>query len=185
MGHRLSKIYTRTGDDGSTGLAGNIRLSKDHPRIHAIGDIDELNCQLGIVLCHIKDAPLTDLFQSIQQTLFDFGGELAMPEYQGLNDDHIETLEQHIDQLNNTLPPLKEFILPGGNTASAHCHLARAVCRRAERKLITLNNTDSLRPTLITYINRLSDLLFVVARVLSRTTSPEEPQWHPAAKPDH
>ncbi len=182
MGHRLSKLYTRTGDDGTTGLAGNQRVAKDHPRICAIGDIDELNSSIGVLLCQSLDDALRSVLTEIQHRLFDLGGELAMPEYRVLEQAHIDALESLIDEYNAILPPLKEFILPGGEPAAAHCHLARAVCRRAERSLATLQQQENMRGEPGKYLNRLSDLLFVLARILNRSAGGQEPQWQSATK---
>jgi len=167
MGNRLSKIYTRTGDDGTTGLSGGRRITKDSARMKAIGTVDELNSHLGLLASlNIPPAIYKHLI-SIQHDLFDIGGELAMPEFTAITATHIESLEQQLDQLNNNLPPLKEFILPGGNTETASCHIARSVCRRAERCCVTLHREENLRSELLQYLNRLSDLLFVIARVLA------------------
>lgn len=180
MGHRLSKIYTRTGDDGSTGLAGTARLSKDDARIEAIGAVDELNSVIGLLLAESLPQDARALLVSIQHRLFDLGGELAMPEYQTLGDAETARLESAIDSWNAALPPLKEFILPGGCRAAATCHLARAVCRRAERALVHLHRSAALRPALLHYVNRLSDVLFVLARVLNREAGMEVTYWQKA-----
>lgn len=167
MGHRLTKIYTRTGDDGATGLSDGIRVSKTHPRIEAIGEVDELNSVLGVLLAQGLDEPLAAPLTEVQHRLFDLGGELSMPEYQAVTAADVEALEQTIDTLNAVLAPLKDFVLPGGSATAATCHLARAVCRRAERRIVALAAAEPLRPTLAMYLNRLSDLLFVMARVLA------------------
>jgi cob(I)alamin adenosyltransferase len=175
---RLTKIVTRKGDDGTTSLDGRHRISKDTARIEAIGEIDELNSVIGMVLTSepaiiaIRNALL-----KVQQDLFDLGGELCLPDRPAITTDKILRLENWVNEWNNTLPPLKEFILPGGNLASATCHLARTVCRRAERRLVTLHSQDTLSADLLRYINRLSDMLFVAARVIAGTTSSEEAMW--------
>jgi len=167
MGNRLSKIYTRTGDDGTTGLASGTRINKDSVRMEAIGSIDELNSYIGILTSHPVPADIHKLLIVIQHDLFDIGGELAMPQYTVIKPAHIKTLEQNLDQFNKDLPPLKEFILPGGNIKTATCHVARSICRRAERRCIALHRAENLRSEVLQYLNRLSDLLFVIARVLA------------------
>lgn len=181
MGHRLTKIYTRTGDDGSTGIAANSRVQKDDARIEAIGEVDELNSVLGLLLTEPLPEDARTLLVRIQHRLFDLGGELAMPEYQTLNVADTAALETAIDHWNETLPPLKEFILPGGSLAGACCHMARTVCRRAERRLVQLHHIAPQRPEVLRYLNRLSDLLFVLARVLNREAGMEVVYWQ---KPD-
>jgi cob(I)alamin adenosyltransferase len=179
MGYRLSKIYTRTGDQGSTGLGDGQRVHKDSPRIEAIGTVDELNCLLGVLLAQGVPAPIGELLTRIQHHLFDLGGELAMPAHLAMTADKTELLEQQLDQLNEALPPLKEFILPAGNLPCAHCHHARSVCRRAERRLLHLarQKDEEINPECLKYLNRLSDLLFVMARVLARQNGGEEIYW--------
>ncbi|HET7358852.1 MAG TPA: cob(I)yrinic acid a,c-diamide adenosyltransferase, partial [Rhodanobacteraceae bacterium] len=168
MGNRLSKIYTRTGDDGSTGLGDGSRVAKDSARVTAYGTVDEANCTIGLVLaCEVPDDVRT-LLTAIQHQLFDLGGELCIPGHAAIQDADIERLEQHLDAFNAPLPPLKEFILPGGGEAAARCHLARTVVRRAEREAVALARLEDVRPQAVRYLNRLSDLLFVVARVLAR-----------------
>lgn len=169
MGYRLSKIYTRTGDDGSTGLADGARVSKASAVVEAMGAVDELNCQLGVLLA--QPGLLADeqaQLKRVQHELFELGGELAMPEYQVLTDESVARLEEELDARNTALPPLTNFILPGGGPASAQAHLARAVCRRAERELVVLAEQERIRPELLHYLNRLSDWLFVAARTLAR-----------------
>lgn len=177
MGHRLSKIVTRTGDDGSTGLGDGRRVPKDSPRIEAIGTVDELNCALGA----LRAQPLALGEQAglleIQQELFDLGGELAVPGATLIDDSRIERLELAIERLNAELPALKEFVLPGGNAAAAACHTARAVCRRAERCCWALARIEPVAPPLLRYLNRLSDLLFVLARTLARADGGSEILW--------
>lgn len=177
MGHRLTKIYTRTGDDGSTGLDAHTRLPKDDARIEAMGEIDELNSALGMLLTEPLPEEARKLLVGIQHRLFDLGGELAMPEYQTLSGTDTSALETAIDHWNESLPPLKEFILPGGSRAGSQCHVARTICRRAERRLVHLNHSISQRPEMLRYLNRLSDLLFVLARVLNREAGMEAVYW--------
>lgn len=183
MGHRLSKIYTRTGDDGTTGLGDGSRIDKDHLRMESIGDVDELNSFIGLLLTEIAaDDPFSALLARIQHDLFDLGGELAVPGYTLVDAQRIGELEESLDQLNEDLPPLKNFILPSGSRAAAQCHLARAVCRRAERGLVALNKTEQINDTSRQYLNRLSDFLFVMARLLARRDGGEEILWLPADK---
>lgn len=177
MGNRITKIYTRTGDNGDTGLADGTRLRKDHPRIIAMGDIDELNSAIGIVRCQPLPENIDHILLRIQHQLFEIGGELAIPGHECINNEHILQLERHIDQLNEPLPPLKEFILPGGSPASAHCHLARAICRRAERQLIALNQVEPCSEFSLHYLNRLSDLLFVMCRTINKATDYSDVYW--------
>lgn len=167
MGHRLSRIYTRTGDNGTTGLGNGKRVAKDCARIEAYGTVDELNSAIGVVLAikTISKSVRTILVQ-IQHDLFDLGAELSVPGYQVITDEHIALLEKSIDQFNLELPYLKEFILPGGSPGAATCHLARTICRRAERRVISLQRQDFINPLALTYLNRLSDLLFVLARAI-------------------
>lgn len=178
MGHRLSKIYTRKGDDGSTSLDGKQRLPKNNIRIEVIGTLDELNSAIGFLLTQRPFHPEVFTFlRQVQQDLFDMGGELCPPHHPVIHAEKISWLENTLDAWNETLPPLKEFILPGGNASSAACHLARTVCRRAERHLVTLNQQEKISPDILRYINRLSDVLFVAARVLSREDHAEEVLW--------
>lgn len=178
MGNRLSKIVTRTGDTGTSGLADGSRLPKAHPRFAAIGDVDELNCQVGVLLAAGVPHDLARVLEPIQHTLFNLGGQLAVPKMTLLEAQHVADLEQHIDTLNADLPPLKEFVLPRGSQATAAAHVARAVCRRAERSLWALIDTDDTVPALLAqYLNRLSDLLFIVARHLARADNPDEATW--------
>lgn len=180
MGNRLSKIYTRTGDDGTTGLGDGARIAKNSARIAAIGDIDELNSQLGVVLAaaHLP-APFHPLLTAIQHELFELGGELSIPGYTRITDAMVLRLEHMLDTLNEPLPPLKEFILPGGSEAAARCHVARAVCRRAERGLVTLAQTETVSPAALHYLNRLSDLLFVMCRAINRALEQPDVLWSP------
>lgn len=178
MGNRLSKIYTRTGDDGSTGLADGSRVAKSALRIEALGTVDEVNSHLGMLIELLPaDDELTPLLKRIQHHLFDLGGEFAIPGSQMITDTHIEWLEQSLDGYNNSLPPLKNFILPGGSQPAAQCHLARAVCRRAERVVVALAAEETINPGARQYLNRLSDVLFVIARVLARRQGAQEVLW--------
>ena len=178
MGNRLSKIYTRTGDDGTTGLADGNRIAKDALRVEALGTVDELNCHIGVLIETLEaDDTLVDALRRIQHHLFDLGGECAIPGSAAISDGHIQWLEQTLDQHNEALPPLKNFILPGGSPAAAQCHLARAVCRRAERILVALGHEDTMNHLSRHYLNRLSDLLFVFARVLARRSGAREILW--------
>ena len=177
MGHRLSRIYTRTGDDGTTGLGDGSRLGKDHIRIEAIGTVDELNSVIGLVRAQPLSSDCAQILPHIQHDLFDLGGELATPSLQMITARHVTFLEQALDALNAGLMPLKEFILPGGILAAAHCHHARTVCRRAERSLIHLHTSQAVNPASLGYINRLSDLLFVMARHLNKQAQVPDILW--------
>lgn len=177
VGNRLSKIYTRTGDDGTTGLGDGSRVPKDSLRVEAYGTVDELNSAVGIVLAQDLPALVADLLVAIQHELFDLGGELCIPGMAMIGDADVERLERSLDALNEDLPPLKDFILPGGGAAAAHCHLARTICRRAERVTLALARVETVRPEVVRYLNRLSDLLFVVARVLARGSGHGEVLW--------
>ncbi len=178
MGNRLSKITTRTGDDGETGLGDGSRCGKDDIRIQCIGETDELNSWIGMLRAALPDEDeLQPLLSQIQHDLFDVGGELAMPGYTALNADMIAGLDAVLDKLNATLPPMKDFILPGGNEAAARCHLARTTARRSERSVVTLMRRDDINPLILQYLNRLSDLLFVLARVLARRNGGAEVLW--------
>ena len=177
MANRLSKIYTRTGDQGTTGMADGSRVEKHSLRVQAIGDVDELNSVLGIVISQCAQSKIKNVLVTIQHDLFNLGGQLALPEHSLVSAARVSWLEQTLDELNAELPPLKEFILPGGGVAAAHCHLARAVCRRAERTMVSLAQEFHLSDDLKAYINRLSDLLFVACRVLSRESGEPEVYW--------
>ena len=168
MGNRLTKIYTRKGDDGSTGLASGERVGKDCLLIKAQGDLDELNSNIACVRAYNNDNHIEELLVAVQHHLFNVGGELSAPQCDLTSAGDIEWLERWIDYFNADLPPLKEFILPGGEAAVAHCHVARTVCRRAERNLVEWSREHSVRAELIQYINRLSDFLFVLARVMEK-----------------
>jgi cob(I)alamin adenosyltransferase len=178
MGNRLSKIYTKTGDDGSTGLGDGTRVSKDSARVIAYGTVDEANSAIGLVLAGDVPEPVRKILVSVQHHMFDLGGELCIPGHAAIFDADIEHLEKTLDTFNADLPPLKDFILPGGDLAAAHCHLARTICRRAEREVVTLSHHDAVRPEAIRYLNRLSDLLFVIARVLARASGHGEVLWN-------
>lgn len=179
MGNRLSKIYTKTGDDGTTGLGVNERIAKDSLRIQAIGDIDELNSNVGVLIESLpKDSQHTEALRQIQHDLFDLGGELAMPEYSLLDEHIVDQIEALIDQHNESLEPLKNFILPGGTASAATTHVCRAVCRRAERTLVTFNHQETHPHALAQrYLNRLSDYLFVLARIVVKEENAEEILW--------
>ena len=177
MAKRLTRIYTRTGDDGTTGLAGGERLPKEHARIEAIGDVDELNCAIGLLRAAALDADVDAPLEAAQHRLFDLGGELSMPGTGLVGAERTREIEQTLDRFNAALPPLEEFVLPGGNEAAARCHLARAICRRAERALLRLARAEPVNPPSVTYLNRLSDLLFVLARVLARRDGGVEVTW--------
>ena len=178
MGNRLTKLYTKTGDDGTTGLGDGSRTTKDSARIEAVGTIDELNSWIGLLLAELpEDEPLIEPLTEIQHRLFDLGGELAVPGFQLIQSQMVTNLEVLCDQLNEELPPLKEFILPGGSTSAGLCHMARAVARRAERVIVTLSKDESIGDDLKRYINRLSDVLFVMARQLARRDGGQEVFW--------
>jgi cob(I)alamin adenosyltransferase len=178
VGHRLSKIYTRTGDDGTTGLGDGTRVRKDSARVEAYGTVDELNSALGVVLATPGlPADVAHCLSEVQHDLFDLGGELCIPSHVLTSDAHVERLEQTLDRLNETLPPLQDFVLPGGSPAAAACHLARAICRRAERRVWTLAAVETAPPAAARYLNRLSDLLFVIARTLARHEGGAEVLW--------
>ncbi len=178
MGNRLSKIYTRTGDDGTTGLGDGSRVPKDDARVEAYGSVDECNSAIGVVLAVARlPADVRDVLVTVQHELFDLGGELCIPGHRAIQADQVARLEKTLDGFNESLPPLKEFILPGGGTAAAACHLARAICRRAERRAWTLARAQAVAAEPLQYLNRLSDLLFVIARVLARQESGSEVLW--------
>jgi cob(I)alamin adenosyltransferase len=178
MGHRLSKIYTRTGDDGTTGLANGERVDKCDDRVDAFGTVDETNSALGLLLAEPElPAAIRASLTRIQHELFELGAELSLPGYLQIGAGHVARLEHELDALNEDLPPLKEFVLPGGNRAAAICHLARTICRRAERRAFAVAKTASVNAELLRYLNRLSDLLFVMARCLARLHGGEEVLW--------
>ena len=179
MGNRLSKIYTRTGDDGTTGLGDGSRVPKDSVRVEAYGTVDELNSAVGVLLAvpGLPPAASARLTQ-VQHELFDLGGELCIPGHRLITGEQVTQLEQALDGFNEALPPLKEFILPGGGPAAAACHLTRTIARRAERRVWALARVEAVRPEVTQYLNRLSDLLFVLARVLARHELGTEVPWH-------
>jgi cob(I)alamin adenosyltransferase len=178
MGNRLSRIYTRTGDDGSTGLGDGMRVPKEHLRVEAYGTVDEANSAIGVVLA-IPDLPadVVNCLTAVQHQLFDLGGELCLPGHRAITGEDVTQLEQMLDRFNEPLPPLKDFILPGGGRAAAACHLARTIARRAERRVWSLARVESVAPEVPQYLNRLSDLLFVIARVLARHEHGSEVLW--------
>jgi len=178
MGNRLSKIYTRTGDNGTTGLGDGVRVAKDDIRIETFGTVDEANSIIGMILA-VKNIPddIRACLIEVQHELFDLGGELSMPGYRAIEQKHVDRLEHVLDVFNDNLPPLKEFILPGGGTATAACHLARTVVRRAERHAWTLARRETVPGEITKYLNRLSDLLFVVSRLLARHEGGSEVLW--------
>lgn len=177
MGNRLSKIYTRTGDDGTTGMADGSRIAKDSLVMQAIGDIDELNSHIGVLLANDLPGSLRAVLVEVQHDLFNLGGQLSMPEYALITQKEIDFIEAAIDQYNADLPALKEFILPAGSMAVAQCHVCRSVCRRAERMIVSLAATEKIAPELQQYSNRLSDMLFVFARVIARDSGDGEVFW--------
>ena len=184
MGNRLSKIYTRTGDDGSTGLGDGSRVPKDSARVAAYGTVDELNSAIGMVLASEGVPPeVHEALTQVQHELFDLGGELCIPGMAMVQDADIARLESVLDGFNEPLPPLKDFILPGGGMAAACCHLARTVCRRAEREVIALAREEAVRPQVQRYLNRLSDLLFGICRVLARAGGHGEVIWQHERRP--
>jgi cob(I)alamin adenosyltransferase len=178
MANRLSKIYTRTGDGGTTGLADGSRVDKDCGRVETMGDVDELNTLIGNVLLHPLPEGAEDCLTDVQHALFDIGGEMAIPGHSSVTERHVAFLEEVLDKFNDELPPLKEFVLPGGGAAAVACHMARAVCRRAERQMVRLARAEPLNESSQRYLNRLSDLLFVLARVCARADHGEV-YWQP------
>lgn len=189
MGKRLTKIYTRTGDRGETGLGDGSRIPKTHARVGAMGDIDELNAHLGIVSEQLKGTsvealtPLTRFLDWLQHRIFDLGGEVSIPGFQLIHDNHIYRIEIELDQMNDELAPLENFIIPGGSILIAQCHVARSVCRRAERSLIKLGETDAVNPPGLRFLNRLSDFLFVLARYCALKTEQPEHLWQKDDEP--
>lgn len=177
MGHRLSKITTRTGDAGETGLGDGSRVSKDSLRIVAIGEVDELNSVLGMLAAEPLPVTARETVLRLQHDLFDLGGELSIPGYHLVTDEHVRRVEALIERFNASLPPLKEFILPGGSRAAATAHLARTVCRRAERAVVALGRDAAVSETSRIYLNRLSDLLFILGRTLNRDAGLADVQW--------
>lgn len=179
MGHRLSKIYTRTGDTGETGLGDGARVPKDNPRIAALGEVDELNSALGVLLAEALPDAVRDELVNVQHDLFDLGGDLSIPGRESMTTAQIARLERKLDQFNAQLAPLKEFILPGGARTAALAHLARTVCRRAERALVALGRSENVSDVARIYLNRLSDLLFVLGRTLNRAAGRDDVLWQP------
>ncbi len=177
MGKRLTQVATRTGDDGTTGLGNNTRVSKNSGRPHAMGDVDELNSHIGLLLCEVLPEDVRELLIDIQHQLFNLGGELAMPGFDVLKDDALVQLDAALAHYNQTLPGLQEFILPAGTRAAAQAHVCRTVARRAERAVVALQESETMRPAPRQYLNRLSDLLFVLSRVLNRMDGGQEVYW--------
>ncbi|WP_373387331.1 cob(I)yrinic acid a,c-diamide adenosyltransferase [Pseudomonas alcaligenes] len=192
MGYRLSKIYTKTGDKGETGLADGRRVGKDHPRVEAMGELDNLNSQLGLLLADLAEQQsqwpglreIGEVLAPCQHRLFDLGGELAMPDYQALQENEVQRLEEAIDRWNEELGPLENFILPGGSRLIAQAHVCRSLARTAERRCQHLNAVEPLRPVGMAYVNRLSDLLFVAARLIARRQGIGEVLWQAARQDD-
>lgn len=178
MGKRISKVMTKTGDQGETGLGDRSRVGKDSLRIHVLGDVDELNSVVGLVLAHyLKADDISAVLSQVQNDLFDLGGECAIPETELVTEEHVVNLEKKLQEFNKDLPELKEFILPGGCVAGAQCHVARTVCRRAERSFVTLSQQEKTNPQSLKYLNRLSDLLFVIARLINKREGQSESFW--------
>ena len=177
MGNRLSKLYTRTGDDGTSGLSGGERIAKNHERMNAMGAVDELNSVIGLLICKLDDSELEKLFTAIQHDLFNIGGEISMPGQSFIKAEKISSLEAHIDKFNESVEPLKDFILPGGSEAASVCHMARSIARRAERDVVTLHQQEDVCDTTRQYLNRLSDLLFVVARIINLRLGQGDVLW--------
>lgn len=183
MGKRLSKIYTKTGDKGETGLGDGSRIAKTHPRVEAMGSVDELNSIVGVLveeLLQEKQPELTEVaefLRSLQHRIFDLGGEISIPGFEIVNADHVKAIEENLDALNEHLDPLENFILPGGSHVIANCHMARAICRRAERNVIALAEVETVNTAALEFLNRLSDYLFVVARSTARITGIDEVLW--------
>ncbi len=180
MGQRLTQIATRTGDDGSTGLGDNTRVSKDSLRVQAMGDVDELNSHIGLLLCEEMSAPVRALLVHIQHQLFNLGGELSIPGFELLQEDAVLALDQALAEHNASLPRLQEFILPAGTRGAALAHVCRTVARRAERSVVALGRTEPVRDAPRHYLNRLSDLMFVLARVLNRLHGGDDVYWNSA-----
>ncbi len=188
MANRLSKIYTRTGDNGTTGLGDGTRVAKDSLRVIAMGDVDELNSVIGLMLCVAIPERVAAVLVQIQHDLFNLGGEICMPKTETksfalIKAERVTALETILDEFNDTLPALKEFILPGGSRAASYCHLARTVCRRAERTMTTLNSHEKITEISLQYINRLSDLLFVLCRILNKDAGVPDVLWQYDNKP--
>jgi cob(I)alamin adenosyltransferase len=177
MGHRLSKITTRTGDAGETGLGDGSRVPKDSARIGALGEVDELNSVIGLLLAEPVPDTVRDALLGVQHDLFDLGGELSIPGFSALTARQVQRLESLVETFNRDLPPLKEFILPGGARPAALAHLGRTVCRRAERTVVGLARAEQVSEAARVYLNRLSDLLFVIGRVLNRHAGVGDVLW--------
>jgi len=177
MGKRLTRIATRTGDDGTTGLGDGSRVQKNANRIAAMGDVDELNSTLGVLAAEPLPEAVAAALLRIQHDLFDLGGELSIPGFENLKEDSVARLDEWLDTFNAELPRLQEFILPGGSRPAALAHVSRTVCRRAERSVVTLGQSDAIRPLLRHYLNRLSDLLFVLARTINRAEGGQDVLW--------
>jgi cob(I)alamin adenosyltransferase len=184
MGNRLSKIATRTGDDGTTGLGDGSRVTKNSLRVHAMGDVDELNSHLGLLLCEDLPPQLREELVSIQHDLFDLGGELCIPGYSLITDVHVTRLDSLLEKYNADLPPLKDFILPAGARAAALAHVCRTICRRAERAIVALDKSEPVNANPRRYMNRLSDLMFVLSRVLNRFAGGSDVLWEKERKRD-
>ena len=188
MGYRISKVYTGTGESGTTAMADGSRLAKNHPRFEAMGELDTLNSQLGLLLALLQEQKITDVYAVLapyQHLLFDLGGELAMPEYQVVQLQHVQRMEQQIDLWTEQIPPLKDFILPGGSVAIAQAHLCRSAARTAERRCQSLNEIEPQRPELLSFVNRLSDLFFVAARIIALRTQTAEVLWQAQPAPSN
>ncbi len=177
MGNRLSKLYTKTGDDGTSALSGGTRVPKNHARMNAMGTVDELNSMIGLMICKLDDQELCDFYLSVQHDLFNIGGEISMPGHSFISQEKVDLLEQKIDSFNEIVPPLKEFILPGGSEAASICHIARTIARRAERELVTLHQQEAMTESTRRYLNRLSDLLFVTARIINLKLGEQDVMW--------
>lgn len=182
MGNRLTKIFTRTGDTGTTGLGDGTRVAKDSPRIQALGDVDELNSCLGVLLCETLPDDTREELLRIQHDLFDLGGELCIPGFKNVSEAQVKRLEDLLEKYNATLPPLANFILPGGSRAASVSHLARTICRRAERSVVALGEVEDVSDLVRQYLNRLSDLLFVLGRTLNRFAGGSDVLWQQAGK---
>ena len=177
MGNRLSKLYTRTGDDGTSGLSGGERIAKNHERMIAMGTVDELNSVIGLLVSKLEDDEISEMLVEIQHDLFNIGGEISMPPHSFIKAEKVSGLENKIDTFNESVEPLKDFILPGGSEAASICHMARSIARRAERDVISLHQQESVCDTTRQYLNRLSDLLFVVARIINQRLGRNDVMW--------
>ena len=177
MGNRLTQIATRTGDNGTTGLGNNQRVSKSSLRVHAMGEVDELNSHIGVLLCEDMATPVRELLVEVQHQLFNLGGELSIPGFELLKEDAVAALDTALEQYNAHLPKLQEFILPAGTRGAALAHVCRTVARRAERACVALGNEEAIHETPRQYLNRLSDLMFVLARVLNRMNGGDDVYW--------